>query len=169
MIVFDLNCSHGHRFEAWFGSSRDYDDQQARGLVSCPLCNDAHVTKAVMAPAVGAKGNQRDERQVASRQPEAVGQAAAGSARAVATMDPAQAGKIQEIIGKLAQVQAQMLENSAWVGDGFAEKARAMHYGDAPMTGIHGTAKAEEARSLLEEGIAIAPLPLPVVPPEDRN
>ena len=62
MIVFDLKCaSHGHVFEAWFGSSADYEDQRARGLVACPICGDDEVTKAVMAPAVAAKGNRGQE------------------------------------------------------------------------------------------------------------
>jgi hypothetical protein len=61
MIVYDLVCAAAHRFEAWFGSSSDYDDQQARGLLSCPICGSAEVGKAVMAPAVPAKANQRSE------------------------------------------------------------------------------------------------------------
>ena len=59
MIVFDLRCSNAHVFEAWFGSSADYDGQAARGLVACPICDDAHVTKAMMAPAIPTKGNRR--------------------------------------------------------------------------------------------------------------
>lgn len=58
MIVFDLKCGGGHVFEAWFGSTDDYEAQRARGLVDCPLCGDGDVAKAVMAPAVGAKGNR---------------------------------------------------------------------------------------------------------------
>ncbi len=58
MIVFDLSCGHQHRFEAWFGSSADYESQQARGLIRCPVCDDARIEKAVMAPAVSAKGNR---------------------------------------------------------------------------------------------------------------
>ncbi len=58
MIVFDLRCQHGHVFEAWFGSTDDFESQQKRGLVSCPICGDAGVEKALMAPRIGAKGNQ---------------------------------------------------------------------------------------------------------------
>ena len=59
MIVFDLMCAdQGHRFEGWFGSSRDYEDQQNRGLLDCPVCGSANVGKAAMAPNVGRKGNQ---------------------------------------------------------------------------------------------------------------
>jgi hypothetical protein len=60
MIVFDLQCDAAHLFEAWFGSSADYDSQQQRGLIACPFCDSSSVTKAVMAPAVPAKGNRVD-------------------------------------------------------------------------------------------------------------
>ncbi len=69
----------------------------------------------------------------------------------------------------LAEAQAKMLEGSQWVGMAFAEKARAMHLGDEAHAPIHGQASAEEAKALIEEGVAVAPLPLPVVPPEQRN
>ncbi|MEY2884831.1 MAG: hypothetical protein RL490_2555 [Pseudomonadota bacterium] len=58
MIVFDLRCGAAHVFEAWFGSSDDYEAQRTRRLIACPLCNDTDIDKAVMAPAVGAKGNR---------------------------------------------------------------------------------------------------------------
>jgi hypothetical protein len=158
MIVFDLQCTRGHVFEAWFGSSRDYEDQKARGLVSCPTCGDAEIGKAVMAPAVAAKGNRRESRETPPT-----------PTREVANMSPEDAAKLQAVIENLAKVQAQLLENSAWVGDAFADKARAMHYGEEPVASIHGVTDAREARALLEEGIAVAPLPIPVVPPSDQN
>jgi hypothetical protein len=158
MIVFDLQCTHGHVFEAWFGSSRDYEDQQGRGLVSCPTCGNGLIDKAVMAPAVSAKGNRRETRESTPMQP-----------RDVATMGPEDAAKLQAVIERLAQVQARLLEKSAWVGEDFADKARAMHYGDEAPASIHGVTDANEARALIEEGIAIAPLPIPVVPPSEQN
>lgn len=176
MIVFDLKCSHGHVFEAWFGSSRDYDDQQARGLVSCPLCDDRRVEKAAMAPSVAAKGNQRDGRVAqapevaeADSAPAAVPAAAPSAGRAVATMGAEEAAKLQAVIGKLVEVQAQLLKSSSWVGKGFADKARAMHYGEEPKASIHGITDVEEAQALIDEGIAVAPLPIPIVPPSERN
>jgi hypothetical protein len=60
MIVFDLICEASHKFEAWFGSSADYESQQTRGLIACPFCDSKEVTKAAMAPAVPAKGNRVD-------------------------------------------------------------------------------------------------------------
>lgn len=67
MIVYDLKCAGGHGFEAWFGSAQDFDSQKERGLVCCPVCDSASVEKAVMAPAVGAKGNQTERRQLSLR------------------------------------------------------------------------------------------------------
>lgn len=143
MIVFDLKCGTGHVFEAWFGSSADYESQRERALIACPMCGDSAIDKAVMAPNVAAKGNRRS---VASGKP-----------------DP------KQLIAAIAEAQAKMLEGSQWVGVAFADKARAMHLGDEAHAPIHGQASAEEAKALIEEGVPVAPLPLPIVPPEQRN
>lgn len=157
MIIFDLKCSHGHVFEAWFGSSSDYEDQKARGLLSCPICGDGEIGKAVMAPAVPAKSNTRSDDRPAPT----------GHAVPMQTMpDPA---AMREMMAKIATAQAEALKNSEWVGRNFAEKARAMHYGEADHQSIHGEVAPEEARSLVEEGVPVAPLLVPVVPPESRN
>lgn len=143
MIVFDLKCGGGHVFEAWFGSSAAYEEQRAQGLVQCPVCGDGEVAKAVMAPNVGAKGNQAS----APIAPEAMKAAMAA----------------------LAAAQAKALEGSTWVGAAFADKARAMHLGEEAHAPIHGQTTPQEARALVEEGVPVAPLPLPVVPPEACN
>lgn len=156
MIVFDLECrAAGHRFEGWFGSSDDYARQQERGLVSCPTCGSADVGKAVMAPAVGRKGNQM---------PAPV--AAPAEKRPMAAGLPAEAVAVLKTI---ATMQAEAIKNSTWVGDKFADDARAMHYGEKDQALIHGQATPDEAMELLEEGIAVAPLLIPVVPPEQAN
>lgn len=142
MIVFDLKCEGGHVFEAWFGSSAAYEDQRGRGLVACPMCGNADVVKAVMAPAIGAKGNK-------------------GPAVPPEAMKAAMAA--------LASAQAKMLEKSEWVGSAFADKARSMHLGEVPSAQIHGQTTVAEAKALVEEGVPVAPLPLPVVPPEAQN
>lgn len=146
MIVFDLKCIAGHVFEAWFGSSADYESQRERALVACPMCGDTVVEKAVMAPNVAAKGNRR-----------------ADAAPAAGKPDP------KQLLAALAQAQAKALEGSKWVGVAFAEKARAMHLGEEAHAPIHGQASIEDAKALIEEGVPVAPLPLPVVPPEQRN
>jgi hypothetical protein len=150
MIVFDLSCGEGHRFEGWFGSSDDFAAQQARGLVACPQCGSAEVEKAPMAPAVPRKGNQRAEAK----------QAVAGGAL------PPEAA---EAFAKLAALQAEALKSSTWVGEEFAERSREMHYGERDPKAIHGQATPDQARALIEEGITVAPLLIPVAPPDELN
>lgn len=152
MIVFDLVCAGKHRFEGWFASSAAFADQQARGLLTCPHCGSAEVEKAPMAPAVPAKGNTRSE-PATSKQP-------------VASKLPPELAKAMQA---LAKAQAKALANSTWVGDKFAEESRAIHYGEREHATIHGQASAEDAAALLEEGIAVTPLPFPVAPPDEVN
>lgn len=143
MIVFDLRCTAGHVFEAWFGSSRAYDDQAAAGQVACPLCGDVRVGKAVMAPSLAAKGNRRD--------------------------DPPPPAAMKQALRRLADLQAKALSGSQWVGSAFATRARAMHQGEEDHRPIHGQASLADAKALVAEGVPVAPLPLPVVPPEKAN
>ena len=158
MIVFDLECRNGgHRFEGWFGSSDDFAGQQERGLLTCPECGSADVVKAVMAPNVGRKGTQGGGETLPAR-PQA-------QAVAKGALPP----EAVQMMQKLATMQAEALKQSRWVGDKFADDARAMHYGERDVESIHGEATIEEARDLLEEGIEVAPLPFPVAPPGKAN
>lgn len=158
MIVFDLQCGPlGHRFEGWFGSSQDYEDQRKRGLVSCPSCGSADVAKAIMAPNVGRKGNQLS----ATRSPTQAENAAVANV----PLPPEAVAMLKAV----AAMQAEAIKSSTWVGESFAEDARAMHYGEKDVAAIHGRATADEARDLIEEGIAVAPLLIPIVPPEEAN
>jgi hypothetical protein len=148
MIVFDLRCaSTGHVFEAWFGSSEDYEAQKQRGLVSCPLCGDSDVAKAPMAPAVPKKGGTTAPADMMSAPPAAV----------------------KEMLGKIATLQREMLKSSEWVGDRFATEARAMHVGDTESRPIHGQTTPDQAASLAEDGVPVAPLLFPVAPPGEEN
>ncbi|HWI87445.1 MAG TPA: DUF1178 family protein [Sphingomonas sp.] len=150
MIVFDLSCATGHVFEAWFGSSDDYLDQRARGLVSCPICGAEEIGKAVMAPNVAPKGNR-----VSAAMPVRGGAAAPAEMKAM--------------LAALAKAQARLLEGSENVGRRFAAEARAIYDGDAPERLIHGEATREEAAALAEDGVQVSPLPLPVIPPDTSN
>lgn len=167
MIVFDLLCGPGgHRFEGWFGSSGDYESQQARGLVSCPVCGSAEVGKAVMAPNVGRKGNQMPT--VANAAPaaaEAVPAVAAGAPPASMALPP----QALEMLKAVAALQAEALKSSTWVGDKFVDNARAMHYGEKDVAAIHGRATMDEARELAEEGIPVAPVLIPLAPPDETH
>lgn len=150
MIVFDLSCANDHRFEGWFASSDEFASQQASGLVACPLCDSAVVTKAPMAPAVSAKGNRAVE---------------TTRALANAPMPP----EVATAFKALAAAQAKALANSEWVGDRFAAEVRSMHYGDSEEKQVHGRASKDDAVALIEEGIAVAPLLIPMHPPEELN
>jgi hypothetical protein len=158
MIVYDLSCDSGHRFEGWFGSSADYEDQRASGMLECPHCGSGGITKAPMAPAVPAKGNQQ-----ASTLPAAADPPQPHAANLPMPPEMARALKA------LAMAQAEALKQSTWVGDSFAEKSRAMHYGEETAAPIHGQTSLAEARALAEEGVPVAPVLFPVVPPDKVN
>ncbi len=169
MIVFDLQCrAGGHRFEGWFGSSDDYARQQERGLVACPECGSTEVIKAPMAPAVPRKGNQQVARRPAASSASSEAPAP-GAASPVPVSNEAMSPEAARMMMALAKMQAQALEKSRWVGDSFAETSRAMHYGEREAEPVHGQATLEEAHELLEEGIAVAPLPFPIAPPGEAN
>lgn len=155
MIVFDLSCIGGHRFEGWFSSSDDYASQKAGGLLCCPECGSAEIGKAPTAPAVPRKGNR------------GAAHPAAAPRQAVAGGKPSP--EMMEALTRLAAMQSEALKSSEWVGNRFAEESRAMHYGERETGAIHGQATLAEARELHEEGIPVAPLPFPVSPPEDIN
>ncbi|MFN3988821.1 MAG: DUF1178 family protein [Erythrobacter sp.] len=158
MIVYDLSCQYAHRFEGWFGSSADYEDQRARGLVECPHCGSREIAKAPMAPAVPAKANQRAE--VAPAAGHATSQQAANL-----PIPP----EMVRVLEAIAKAQAEALKHSTWVGGNFAEKSRAMYYGEEPPAPIHGEASLAEARALAEEGVPVAPILFPVAPPDKLN
>lgn len=164
MIVFDIACEQGHVFEAWFGSSEDYEGQRSRGLVACPICGSTSIEKAVMAPRVGRKGNQQPD-----SAPSSLPAPPPPPASVPMTNDGPSPDQIKAMATALAKAQREMLKDSRWVGTDFAEKARAMHLGETERASIHGQTTVEEARALLDEGIAVAPLPFPVVPPEQEN
>ena len=153
MIVFDLHCAEGHRFEGWFGSSGDFASQQERGLVTCPQCGSSEVGKAPMAPAVPRKGNQLSS-PTENKAPMTGGE-----------IPP----EVRKAMKALAEAQQKALANSKWVGDAFAEQSRAMHYGEKDLEAIHGKATLKEAKELLDEGIEVSPLPFPIAEPEELN
>lgn len=142
MIRYALLCEHGHAFEGWFGASADFDDQQARGLLECPVCGSKAVRKAIMAPAVA--GTKRT-----SAEP-----------RGPDNPAPSQA-MMMEAMGRLRR---HVEENFDDVGDAFAAEARAIHEGRSEDRGIYGQATAAEVKKLVDDGVPVAPLP-----PEPRK
>ncbi len=156
MKVLDLQCLNGHVFEGWFGSEDDYQDQTARGLLTCPVCAESTVTRLPSAPRLnlsGAKAAARNE--PAPSAPGAV--AAKPPATADAAEQPVQAA-MQALWLKAVQ---QVLANTEDVGPQFAEEARRIHYGESEERGIRGQTTPEERAALADEGIEVMSLPLP--------
>lgn len=137
MIRYDLKCAEGHGFEAWFASSSAFDEQADRGLVSCAVCGSADVRKALMAPRVPAKAS--------SAEPDAKPMLNA----------PVQA----EVAKRLAELRREVEKSSDYVGKDFASEARRIHLGESEQRSIWGEATKEEAKSLVEDGVPVAPLP----------
>jgi hypothetical protein len=129
MILFDLRCSHGHEFEAWFRDGATYEEQAAEGAIACAVCGDTAVSKALMAPAV-----------------------ATGGAR----LDPERAAAAMR---ELRKVQEHIEKTFDHVGPQFAEEARKMHYGETDKRSIYGEATRSEAKELRDEGIAVGQIP----------
>ncbi len=138
MKVLNLRCAHDHRFEGWFASEDDYQRQQERGLVECPLCADKTVTRLPSAPRL----NVSKSREVA--------QAAASESEAAVTLQSVWLRAVQHVMA-----------NSDNVGPRFAEEARRIHYGEAEERAIHGQASREDAEALADEGIEVLALPVP--------
>jgi hypothetical protein len=139
MIRYALICDHDHGFEAWFGSSADYDDQAARGLVECPVCASTAVTKQIMAPSV------------------------AGTKKTAIAAD--MAAKMQTMMMEAArEVRAHVEQNFDYVGDAFAREARDIHEGRSEKREIYGEATAAEVKKLKDDGVPCAPLP--ALPPD---
>lgn len=154
MIRYDLLCEHDHKFEAWFRDSSAFDEQAQAGEVQCPYCGNDQVRKAVMAPALAKSGKEpmsAPQRQVAI---DAAEKAADDMREGTDPQEAAQA--LMEVVTKL---QKHVEETCDYVGDNFADEARAIHYGDAEERGIYGEASLQDTQDLREEGIDVMALP----------
>ena len=154
MKVLDLQCRQGHSFEGWFGSQDDYDAQRARGLVTCPMCNDNEITKMLSAPRL----NLGHASAPTQAQPEAT-----SAPKASASIAAADANPVVQMQAALMHMVRHVMANTEDVGTQFAEEARKIHYGERQERNIRGQATREETEALLEEGIDVLPLPLPDV------
>lgn len=144
MIQYTLKCSKDHRFDSWFQSAAAFDKLKGAGMVSCAICGNTAIEKAIMAPRV------RPARS-ASVAPPQEAETTAPTPTLSAPASPAEQA--------VADLKKHVEENSDYVGESFAKEARAMHDGDAPERAIYGEAKLEEAKALIEDGIPVTPLP----------
>ncbi|HEY3537802.1 MAG TPA: DUF1178 family protein [Trinickia sp.] len=156
MKVLDLQCSQGHRFEGWFASGDDFESQLSRKLVECPMCAATEVSRLPSAPRLNLSGATNAQNDAARH--------AAGS------RDEERGGsvpeRIREIEAQAMRALREVLGKTENVGERFAEEARRIHYNEAPARNIRGVATPEDARSLVEEGIDVLPVPGAWVPKE---
>jgi hypothetical protein len=138
MIKYALSCTEGHSFDSWFPDSAAYEKQRKRGFVVCPECGSTKVDKAIMAPAV--VGGERTAIEAA---PEIV-------------VDDQRRRAREFFLHMRREIEA----NTDDVGAKFPTVARAMHLGEEPERAIRGRASLDEAKSLLEDGIAVMPMPM---------
>lgn len=148
MIRYTLKCDQNHSFESWFASAEAFEKLRAAGMVNCAICGSAKVEKALMAPAV------RPARKAAAAAPKAPTEAPLTTPQ-------------NPMEHALEAMRREVEQNSDYVGLNFAAEARAMHAGERPERAIHGEAKLEDARALLEDGIPVTPLPF--VPKRSSN
>ena len=156
MIRYSLRCERGHAFESWFQSSSAYEAQEKRKLVNCPVCGSPKVERAIMAPRIVSKKGRES----------AVPAPPAATDVTTPTSTPLLMAQERELRAKLRELRDHIVKNADNVGERFPNEARKMHYGDIEHRPIYGEASPDEARSLIEEGVEVSPLP---VLPEDRN
>jgi len=164
MIRYALVCPKGHFFESWFQSSAAYDKQAKRGLVTCPVCGDSKVEKAIMAPSLSAtkKRGAAHVPVAATEAPATPAVPAAEDKAPVAMISPQE----REVRAKLKELREHLTKNADYVGTKFPEEARKMHYGEIDHRSIYGEASPQEAKELHDEGIEFHPLP---ILPDERN
>jgi hypothetical protein len=149
MIRYDLRCSKGHAFDAWFRGSEGYEAERAAGRVLCAICGDSGVEKALMAPAVAAS---RDR-------PSPPVPAPAGDAPQASAAPALSAPPEHPLHRALTALRSKLEREAEYVGDRFAAEARRMHEGETETKAIWGEATLADAKALLEDGAPVAPLP----------
>ncbi len=140
MIVFNLVCGNDHSFEGWFGSSTDFDEQKRSAMLTCPVCGNSEITKALHAPHVNT-GSAESKQEVQRNRLK--GEHYANTAQA------------------LEQLVEQFIASTEDVGDAFPEEARRIYYKETPDRKIRGNASREEVKELRDEGIEVVALPVP--------
>ena len=156
MKVLDLCCGAGHAFEGWFGSEADYLAQVEKGLLDCPMCGNADVSRLPSAPRLNLSGARAPSSETAA----VPGRAAAG---------PAPGGAPETAIhgnsaARFVEAVAELLRNTEDVGNRFAEEARRIHYGESEAKAIRGQTTPAEREELADEGIEVFTLPVALPP-----
>lgn len=152
MIVFDLLCATGHRFEGWFASADEFARQKKRRLVQCPTCTSSEVRRVPSAARINLGAQAPQQPKQPSKAPEKT---------------PEMEGKDPFAIAQMlySKMLDELLTKSEDVGKDFPQEARKIFYDQAPARAIRGQATNEEHDELVDEGIPVARFP---IPPSDK-
>jgi hypothetical protein len=156
MIHYQLNCAADHEFDGWFKDSDNFDRQAKRGLISCPVCADTKIRRALMAPRLARRGRVIDVETTEPAKtpaPSEVGAPPAIPAQAAGGMIP------DQVRAALHRLRAEVEKNCDYVGPDFAKEARKIHNGEAEPRGIYGESTEAEAEALADDGIGVAQIP----------
>ena len=131
MIKYNLKCENNHNFDAWFSDSSNFEEQNKKNLIFCPKCNSTKIEKNIMAPNIGSKKQSYTNALKTEKNYEKI----------------------------IKNVRKHVEKNFDYVGDKFADEARAIHYGEKEEREIYGETSVEEAVDLIEEGVYVSPIP----------
>ena len=131
MIKYNLKCESNHNFDAWFSDSSNFDEQNKKNLIFCPKCNSTKIEKNIMAPNIGSKKQSYTNALKTEKNYEKI----------------------------IKNVRKHVERNFEYVGNKFADEARAIHYGEKEEREIYGETSVEEAVDLIEEGVNVSPIP----------
>ena len=131
MIKYNLKCESNHNFDAWFSDSSNFDEQNKKNLIFCPKCNSTKIEKNIMAPNIGSKKQSYTNALKTEKNYEKI----------------------------IRNIRKHVEKNFEYVGNKFADEARAIHYGEKEEREIYGETSVEEAVDLIEEGVNVSPIP----------
>ena len=161
MILFDIKCSEGHIFEAWFQNNDAYEKQAENNLIECPICGCTQVSKSLMAPNIAPKAASDkvglDDVAIGSDHQKVMVSAHSPEDNHVSPEDVKRA--LDHMHETMSKFRKQVEKSCEYVGSNFAEEARKIHYGDSDKRGIYGETTIRETEELIEEGIDILPVP----------
>lgn len=160
MVIFDLICDSEHEFEGWFKNSQELVEQQASGLLTCPICDSGQVNKQVSAPKVGKKSNSSVPSMPSNIKPSnSDNESQVNSVSVSGGSSVVKNQAFGELQGMLKKVHDYVESNFKDVGNKFAEEAISMHKGEKESANIRGTASKDQLQALAEEGVTAVPLP----------
>ncbi len=162
MLVVDLGCAQGHRFEGWFASGDELERQRGQGLLACPVCGDHAVQRLPSAPRLNVSHLDESAQRPARGGQGERGVSASSSAHAeVGAPSPEAAEAAQALQAMYWSAVRHVMQHTEDVGERFANEARAMHHGEVPAKPIRGQLDEQEREALKDEGIEVMTLVVP--------